>query len=38
MPNDLAAGFALTESIPIPTIPTSFFPGAAPASALLGKS
>jgi hypothetical protein len=37
MPNDLAAGFAITASIPIPPIPTTFFPGASPASALLGS-
>jgi rhamnogalacturonan hydrolase len=33
MPNDLAAGFAITASTPIPT---TFFSGASPASALLG--
>ncbi|KAI9646267.1 hypothetical protein NHQ30_005708 [Ciborinia camelliae] len=32
MPNDIAAGFALTASIPIPTIPTTFFPGLVPAT------
>ncbi|PQE28175.1 glycoside hydrolase family 28 protein [Rutstroemia sp. NJR-2017a BBW] len=32
MPNDLAAGYAITASIPIPTIPTTFFPGVAPAT------
>ncbi|TEY54807.1 hypothetical protein BOTCAL_0237g00090 [Botryotinia calthae] len=32
MPNDLAAGYALTASIPIPTIPTTFFPGQVPAT------
>ncbi|KAM3067848.1 hypothetical protein ACMFMG_011332 [Clarireedia jacksonii] len=32
MPNDIAAGYALTASIPIPTIPTTFFPGAVPAT------
>ncbi|KAF8858029.1 hypothetical protein BDZ45DRAFT_591900, partial [Acephala macrosclerotiorum] len=36
MPNDLTVSFALTASIPIPAIPTTFFPGAAPASKLLG--
>ena len=36
MPNDLSTGFALTASIPIPAIPTSFYPGATPVSALLG--
>ncbi|KAF7948939.1 hypothetical protein EAE96_008118 [Botrytis aclada] len=32
MPNDLAGGYALTASIPIPTIPTTFFPGQVPAT------
>ncbi|ESZ92320.1 glycoside hydrolase family 28 protein [Sclerotinia borealis F-4128] len=32
MPNDIAAGYALTASIPIPTIPTTFFPGLVPAT------
>lgn len=32
MPNDIAAGYALTASIPIPTIPTTFFPGQVPAT------
>jgi rhamnogalacturonan hydrolase len=32
MPNDLATGFDLSSSIPIPTIPTTFFPGATPAT------
>ncbi|KUJ12472.1 Rhamnogalacturonase A [Mollisia scopiformis] len=36
MPDDLTAGFALTASIPIPAVPTTFFPGATPASTLLG--
>jgi len=36
MPSDLASGFAITASIPIPAIPTTFFPGAKPVSALLG--
>lgn len=36
MPNDLTTGFALTASIPIPAVPTTFYPGAAPISALLG--
>lgn len=36
MASDLPAGLGLTVSIPIPsTIPTSFFPGARPASALM---
>ncbi|KUJ11439.1 pectin lyase-like protein [Mollisia scopiformis] len=33
MPNDLASGFAITASIPIPTVPTTFFPGVTPATA-----
>jgi rhamnogalacturonan hydrolase len=36
MAADLTAGFALTTSIPIPTVPTSYFPGLAPLSAKLG--
>jgi rhamnogalacturonan hydrolase len=32
----LSSGFALTASIAIPAIPTSFYPGATPASTLLG--
>ncbi|RDW73261.1 pectin lyase-like protein [Coleophoma cylindrospora] len=32
MPNDLAAPFDISSSIPIPTIPTTFFPGATPAT------
>ncbi|KAF4624337.1 hypothetical protein G7Y89_g13834 [Cudoniella acicularis] len=36
MTADLTAGFALTASIPIPTVPTTFFPGLAPSSARLG--
>jgi len=36
MPSDLASSFPLSESIPIPAIPTTFFPGATPVSALLG--
>ena len=32
MPNDFASGFGLSSSISIPTIPTSFFPGATPAT------
>ncbi|KAH8800026.1 pectin lyase fold/virulence factor [Hyaloscypha sp. PMI_1271] len=36
MAADLTAGFGLTTSIPIPAIPTSFYPGLAPSSALLG--
>lgn len=36
MAADLTAGFALTTSIPIPAVPTSYFPGLAPISAKLG--
>lgn len=35
MPGQLNA-LAITASIPIPTIPTTFFPGKVPASTLLG--
>jgi rhamnogalacturonan hydrolase len=35
MADDLTS-LPLTESIPIPPIPTTFFPGATPASTLLG--
>ncbi|CAD6447519.1 5a217921-5ebc-4faa-8333-fac1cd0b8846 [Sclerotinia trifoliorum] len=35
MAQDLATPFAVTASIPIPTIPTSFFPGRTPATALM---
>ncbi|RDW85497.1 glycoside hydrolase family 28 protein [Coleophoma crateriformis] len=38
MASDLTAGLGISVSIAIPTIPTSFFPGATPYSALLGKS
>lgn len=38
MPDDLKAGFGTTASIPIPTIPTTFFPGATPVSRLAGGS
>lgn len=38
MASDLASGFPISSSIPIPSaIPTSFYPGAKPASALLGS-
>ncbi|KAL3421723.1 rhamnogalacturonase A precursor [Phlyctema vagabunda] len=33
----VTAGFGLTKSIPIPTIPSSFYPGATPAIKKLGK-
>lgn len=36
MAADLTAAFGTTSSIPIPTIPTSFYPGATPYSALAG--
>lgn len=35
MAQDLATPFAVTASIPIPTIPTSFFPGRTPVTALM---
>ena len=38
MAADLKTAFGTTASIPIPTIPTSFFPGATPASKLAGSS
>jgi rhamnogalacturonan hydrolase len=34
---DLSTDFGSTKSIPIPTIPTSFYPGATPYSALMSK-
>lgn len=34
MAADLTTAFGTTASIPIPTIPTSFFPGATPVSSL----
>jgi len=37
MPDDLKAGFGTTVSIPVPTIPTTFFPGATPMSRLAGS-
>lgn len=36
MAADLSTAFGFTVSIPIPTIPTSFFPGQTPISKLLG--
>jgi rhamnogalacturonan hydrolase len=36
MAADLKAGFGLSTSIPIPAVPTSFYPGLAPISAKLG--
>lgn len=38
MPNDLSTAFGTESPIPIPTIPTSFFPGATPYSALAGAA
>ncbi|KAE8131579.1 RGase A [Aspergillus pseudotamarii] len=38
MSNDLSTAFGTDASIPIPTIPTSFFPGATPYSALAGAA
>ncbi|KAB8262875.1 RGase A [Aspergillus pseudonomiae] len=38
MPNDLSTAFGTDASIPIPTIPTSFFPGATPYSSLAGAA
>ncbi|EPQ52649.1 Rhamnogalacturonase A [Gloeophyllum trabeum ATCC 11539] len=37
MAADLKTAFGFTTSIPIPTIPTSFYPGATPVSKLLGS-
>ncbi|KAH6680504.1 pectin lyase fold/virulence factor [Halenospora varia] len=37
MAADLTAGFGTTASIAIPTVPTSFFPGATPVKARLGS-
>ncbi|KAK2595694.1 hypothetical protein N8I77_013719 [Diaporthe amygdali] len=34
MPNDLKTGFGFTVEIPVPTMPSSFFPGATPLVAL----
>ncbi|GAB7351037.1 hypothetical protein MBLNU459_g1521t1 [Dothideomycetes sp. NU459] len=38
MAADLKTAFGTTASIPIPTIPSSFFPGATPYTALAGSS
>jgi rhamnogalacturonan hydrolase len=32
MPSDLPSGLGITTSIAIPTVPTTFFPGATPAT------
>ncbi|KAF7891894.1 hypothetical protein EAF00_008196 [Botryotinia globosa] len=37
MAQDLATPFAVSVSIPIPTVPTSFFPGRTPVSALMAN-
>lgn len=36
MPNDLTSGFPISASIPIPTVGTTYFPGATPVSKLMG--
>ncbi|QSZ30244.1 hypothetical protein DSL72_004766 [Monilinia vaccinii-corymbosi] len=36
MPGEISTGLGLTESIPIPTHPASYYPGIAPYSTLLG--
>lgn len=36
MPGEISAGLGITTSIDIPAIPTSFYPGLTPTSALLG--
>lgn len=36
MPGEIKAGLGITKSIAIPAIPTSFYPGLSPTSALLG--
>ena len=33
MPSDITSGLGVTTSIAIPTVPTTFFPGATPATA-----
>jgi rhamnogalacturonan hydrolase len=38
MPGDLTTNFGTTKSIPIPKIPTTFYPGATPVKKLLGRS
>jgi rhamnogalacturonan hydrolase len=35
MAADLKAGFGISASIPIPAVPTSYYPGLAPISAKL---
>lgn len=37
MPGELSSGLGLTTSIAIPAVPTSFFPGLTPTSALCSK-
>jgi rhamnogalacturonan hydrolase len=38
MPGEVTAGLGISTSIAIPAVPTTFFPGAKPAKALLGAS
>ncbi|RAK96235.1 RGase A [Aspergillus ibericus CBS 121593] len=38
MAEDLSSGFGYTLSIPIPTLPASFYPGVTPYSAIAGSS
>lgn len=38
MDNELSTGFDISSSIPIPTLPASFYPGVAPISAILSGS
>lgn len=38
MGNELSTGFDISSSIPIPTMPASFYPGKAPISAFLSGS
>ena len=37
MADDLSTAFGTTVSIPIPTIPTSYYPGATPYSTIAGS-
>nr|XP_036588208.1 rhamnogalacturonase a [Colletotrichum truncatum]KAF6799349.1 rhamnogalacturonase a [Colletotrichum truncatum] len=38
MPGQITAGLGLTTSIPVPAVPTTYFPGQKPKSALLGSA
>jgi rhamnogalacturonan hydrolase len=38
MPNEITAGLGVTASIDIPAVPTTFYPGRKPVSALLGQA